>query len=46
MEETDPVIRKRRQADLRAVAEDREKSIELLLRTSMINGVRKSYAVV
>ncbi len=45
LEEKDPAVRKRRQDELRAVAEDPEKSRELLMQTSMINGVRKSEAI-
>ncbi len=45
LEEKDPAVRKRRQDELRAVAEDAGKSRELLVRTSMINEVRKSEAI-
>jgi len=45
LEETDPEIRKQRQDELKAVAADLEKSREILLQTSMINGVEKSEAI-
>ena len=45
LEETDPKIRKRRQDDLRATAADKDKSIALMLQTSMINSLRKADAV-
>ena len=45
IEETDPAIRRRRQDELRVLADDREKSIAFLLQTSMINAVRKSAAI-
>jgi 3-(3-hydroxy-phenyl)propionate hydroxylase len=45
LEETDPEIRKQRQNELRAVAGDRQKSIDMMLQTSMINGLRKSQSI-
>jgi len=45
LEETDPEIRKQRQGELRVVAEDRQMSIDMLLQTSMINGLRKSLSI-
>ena len=45
LEETDPEIRKQRQGELRAVADDRHKSTDMLLQTSMINGLRKSLSI-
>jgi len=45
LEETDPLVRKQRQDELRSLMDDKEKSIELLLQTSMINGVRKSLSL-
>ena len=45
IEEADPAVRRQRQDDLRAVADDRQRSIELLLQTSMINAVRKSQSI-
>jgi len=45
LEETDPAVRKQRQDELRAVAADPKKSRELLLQTSMFNGVEKSEAI-
>ena len=45
LEETDPKIRRQRQDDLRALADDAQKSIDMLLQTSMINGVRKSLSI-
>ncbi len=45
LEETDPQIRRQRQDELRAVADDRRKSTDMLLQTSMINGVRKSQSI-
>ena len=45
LEETDPAVRRQRQDELRAVAEDVEKSRELLLQTSMIKGLERSEAI-
>jgi 3-(3-hydroxy-phenyl)propionate hydroxylase len=45
IEEADPAVRRQRQDDLRAVADDRQRSIEMLLQTSMINAVRKSQSI-
>jgi len=45
LEETDPAVRRQRQDELRAVAEDVERSRELLLQTSMIKGVERSKAI-
>jgi 3-(3-hydroxy-phenyl)propionate hydroxylase len=45
IEEADPAVRRRRQDELRAVADDRQQSIEMLLQTSMINAVRKSQSI-
>ena len=45
LEETDPKIRKQRQEELRAVADDVEKTREILLQTSMISGLEKSEAI-
>ena len=45
LEETDPKIRKQRQEELRAVANDVEKTREILLQTSMISGLEKSEAI-
>jgi 3-(3-hydroxy-phenyl)propionate hydroxylase len=42
MEETDPAMRKKAQDELRAVCADREKSVELLLKTPMFLAVWKS----
>ena len=45
LEETDPHIRRQRQDELREVANNVEKSRELLLQTSMINGLERSEAI-
>ena len=45
LEETDPNIRRQRQDELRDVANNIEKSRELLLQTSMINGLERSEAI-
>ena len=45
LEETDPNIRRQRQDELRDVANNVEKSRELLLQTSMINGLERSEAI-
>ena len=45
LEETDPHIRRQRQDELRDVANNVEKSRELLLQTSMINGLERSEAI-
>ena len=45
LEETDPNIRRQRQDELREVANNVEKSRELLLQTSMINGLERSEAI-
>ncbi len=42
IEETDPAVRKKAQDELRAIADDREKSVDLMLRTSMFHAVWKS----
>jgi 3-(3-hydroxy-phenyl)propionate hydroxylase len=42
MEERDPKVRAERQAELRAVAADKDKTIALLRQTSMLNAVEKS----
>ena len=44
-EETDPNVRRQRQDELRDVANKVEKSRELLLQTSMINGLERSEAI-
>ena len=45
LEETDPDVRRQRQNELRDVANNVEKSRELLLQTSMINGLERSEAI-
>ena len=45
LEETDPNVRRQRQDELRGVANNVEKSRELLLQTSMINGLERSEAI-
>ena len=45
LEETDPNVRRQRQDELRDVAKNVEKSRELLLQTSMINGLERSEAI-
>lgn len=45
LEETDPNVRRQRQDELRDVANNVEKSRELLLQTSMINGLDRSEAI-
>ena len=45
LEETDPNVRRQRQDELRDVANNAEKSRELLLQTSMINGLERSEAI-
>jgi len=45
LEETDPNVRRQRQDELRDVANNVEKSRELLLQTSMINGLERSEAI-
>ena len=45
LEETDPNIRRQRQDELRDVANNVGKSRELLLQTSMINGLERSEAI-
>ena len=45
LEETDPNIRRQRQDELRDVANNVEKSRELLLQTSMISGLERSEAI-
>ena len=45
LEETDPNIRRQRRDELRDVANNVEKSRELLLQTSMINGLERSEAI-
>ncbi len=45
LEETDPNVRRQRQDELRDVANNIEKSRELLLQTSMINGLERSEAI-
>ena len=46
LEETDPNVRRQRQDELRDVANNVEKSRELLLQTSMINGLERSEAII
>ena len=46
LEETDPNVRRQRQDELRNVANNVQKSRELLLQTSMINGLERSEAIV
>ena len=46
MEERDPAVRAERQAELRAVADDRDKTIALLRQTSMVNAVEKSATLI
>ena len=45
LEETDPNVRRQRQDELRGVANNVGKSRELLLQTSMINGLERSEAI-
>ena len=45
LEETDPNVRRQRQDELRDVANNVEKSRELLLQTSMISGLERSEAI-
>ncbi|MCZ6592720.1 MAG: FAD-dependent monooxygenase, partial [Alphaproteobacteria bacterium] len=45
IEEADPAVRRQRQDDLRAIADDPQRSIDLLLQTSMIHAVRKSQSI-
>ena len=45
IEEKDPGIRRIRQIELKKIADNRQKSIEFMLDTSMINGVRKSLSI-
>ena len=45
LEETDPNVRRQRQDELRDVANNVGKSRELLLQTSMINGLERSEAI-
>jgi len=45
LEETDPNVRRQRQDELRDVVNNVEKSRELLLQTSMINGLERSEAI-
>ena len=45
LEETDPNVRRQRQDELRDVANNVEKSRELLLQTAMINGLERSEAI-
>ena len=45
LEETDPKVRKQRQKQLRDVADNVDKARELLLQTSMINGLERSEAI-
>ncbi len=45
IEEADPTVRRQRQDDLRAIADDPQRSIDLLLQTSMIHAVRKSQSI-
>ena len=45
LEETDPNVRRQRQDELKDVAHNVEKSRELLLQTSMINGLERSEAI-
>ena len=46
MEEKDPSIRKQRQDEIKAVLDDQEKSLELMMQVSMINSINKSNAIV
>ncbi len=46
MEEKDPKIRKQRQDEIKAVLDDQEKSLELMMQVSMINSINKSNAIV
>mgnify|MGYP001502346552 CR=1 FL=1 len=45
IEEKDPKIRRMRQIELKKIADNRQRSIEFMLDTSMINGVRKSLSI-
>jgi 3-(3-hydroxy-phenyl)propionate hydroxylase len=46
MEEKDPKIRKQRQDEIKAVHENKEKSLELMMQVSMINSINKSNAII
>ena len=46
MEEKDHKIRKQRQDEIKAVLDDQEKSLELMMQVSMINSINKSNAIV
>ena len=46
MEEKDPKVRKQRQDEIKAVLDDPEKSLELMMQVSMINSINKSNAIV
>ncbi len=46
MEEKDPKVRKQRQDETKAVLDDQEKSLELMMQVSMINSINKSNAIV
>ena len=46
MEEKDPSIRKQRQDEIKAVLDNQEKSLELMMQVSMINSINKSNAIV
>jgi len=46
MEEKDPKIRKQRQDEIKAVYENKEKSLELMMQVSMINSINKSNAII
>ena len=46
MEEKDPKVRKQRQDEIKAVLDDQEKSLELMMQVSMINSINKSNAIV
>ena len=46
MEEKDPKVRKQRQDEIKAVVDDQEKSLELMMQVSMINSINKSNAIV
>ena len=45
MEEKDPAVRKQRQDEIRAVQDDPEKSLDLMMQVSMLNSINKSKAI-
>ena len=45
MEEKDPVVRKQRQDETKAICDDPEKSLELMMQVTMLNSINKSNAV-